>query len=634
MPRPHHCRSTLRAARQIVAAVAGARTGIASGSALAPALIAHSPPPPPPLAAAPPHSFRSSAFPAFEGAAVRGTARHGGLPAYAGALLSAAAAAVAAAVVAGEETLARSECEGVERGMNGRETRGAEMGERKGEEVREKERGAATAERGEEKGAGEGEGEKERGAERGGLAAEVRAGLVAAVGEEGVVEEWDERHSHAKPWNSYHQVAKLPAAVVYPRSTEQVAAVVRVCAQHGVPVVAYGGGTSLEGHTTTPMGGVTINMTRMASVLAVHAADMDAVVQPGITWGALNDHLRPLGLFFPLDPGPGATIGGMAATRCSGSLAVRYGTMRDNVIALKAVLASGEVVKTAARTRKSAAGYDLTRLLIGSEGTLGVITEVTVRLHRIPTLSAVAMCPFPSIRAAADAAIATVHSGVEASRVELLDDVMLRAFNQANGYSYPQQPTLMFELTAATPEHLAQQLAVVRGVAEAHGAGKMRFAEGEEEKRELWRARKEALWAAYSLRPGTEPLITDVCVPLSRLAECMDATKADVQRSALPCPMLAHAGDGNFHVCIFFDPTSAEETAEAKALSAAITLRALAMDGTCTGEHGVGVGKTQYLERELGQEAVGAMQAVKDALDPQGILNPGKVLPPRPHCLS
>ncbi|GJP80427.1 hypothetical protein CLOP_g10630, partial [Closterium sp. NIES-67] len=335
MPRPHHCRSTLRAARQIVAAVAGARTGIASGSALAPALIAHSPPPPPPLAAAPPHSFRSSAFPAFEGAAVRGTARHGGLPAYAGALLSAAAAAVAAARGDEWERNAGS--------RDGRAQGGGGEGEGEG--------GSDSGEGGRERG-GEGEGEKERGAERGGLAAEVRAGLVAAVGEEGVVEEWDERHSHAKPWNSYHQVAKLPAAVVYP--------------------------------------------------------------SPGITWGRpQRPPAPPLGLFFPLDPGPGATIGGMAATRCSGSLAVRYGTMRDNVIALKAVLASGEVVKTAARTRKSAAGYDLTRLLIGSEGTLGVITEVTVRLHRIPTLSAVAMCPFPSIRAAADAAIATVHSGVE-----------------------------------------------------------------------------------------------------------------------------------------------------------------------------------------------------------------------------
>ncbi|CAI5989885.1 unnamed protein product [Closterium sp. NIES-64] len=611
MPRAHH-RSTLAVARRFVAAVANARSDIAPGSARTPALIELSASPlPAPLAATPAHSFRISAFPALRGAAGRNSPLT-----HAGTVLSAAAAAMAAAVVAGEGSAAHTECEGAERGTS--ENEEGEGKEAVSVEIREKaEKGVA-----------------ERRAVVSLLSAEVRAGLVAAVGEEGVEEGEEERQSHAKPWNSYHPVSALPAAVVLPRSTEQVAAVVRVCAEHGVPVVAYGGGTSLEGHTTTPMGGVSINMTRMNQVLAVHEGDMDAVVQPGITWGDLNAHLAPLGLFFPLDPGPGATLGGMAATRCSGSLAVRYGTMRDNVISLQAVLANGEVVRTAARARKSAAGYDLTRLLVGSEGTLAVITELTVRLHRIPPLSAVAMCPFPSIRAAADAAIATVHSGVQASRVELLDEVMVGAFNSANGYCYPHRPTLMLEVTAETPQHLEQQLAAVRAVAERHGAEEMRFAEGEEEKRELWRARKEALWAAYSLRPGTEPLITDVCVPLSRLAECMDATKSDVQRSALPCPMLAHAGDGNFHVCIFFDPSSAEETAEAKALSAAITLRALAMDGTCTGEHGVGVGKTQYLEREVGAGAVAAMQAVKDALDPHGILNPGKVLPPRPPCLS
>ncbi|CAI5470862.1 unnamed protein product [Closterium sp. Yama58-4] len=622
MPRPHP-RSTLAVARRFVAAVADARSDITPGSARSPALIELSAPPPPaPLAATPAHSFRISAFPALRGAAEGDSSRRA-LPTHAGAVLSAAVAAISAAVVAGEGSAAHTECEGAERVKGGSA----------GEEEQENGGGAEGAEEAG-KGAVNGEGVAEHAAAVSALSAEVRAGLVAAVGEEGVEEGESERQSHAKPWNSYHQVAALPAAVVYPRSTEQVAAVVRVCAQHGVAVVAYGGGTSLEGHTTTPMGGVSINMTRMNQVLAVHEGDMDAVVQPGITWGDLNARLAPLGLFFPLDPGPGATLGGMAATRCSGSLAVRYSTMRDNVIALQAVLANGEVVRTAARARKSAAGYDLTRLLVGSEGTLAIITELTVRLHRIPPLSAVAMCPFPSIRAAADAAIATVHSGVQASRLEMLDEVMVGAFNSANGYSYPHRPTLMLEVTADTPQHLQQQLAAVRAVAQRHGAEEMRFAEGEEEKRELWRARKEALWAAYSLRPGTEPLITDVCVPLSRLAECMDATKADVQRSSLPCPMLAHAGDGNFHVCIFFDPTSPEETAEAKALSAAITLRALAMDGTCTGEHGVGVGKTQYLEKEVGAGAVAAMQAVKDALDPQGILNPGKVLPPRPPCLS
>eukprot|EP00850_Spirogloea_muscicola_P022888 SM000316S12303 [mRNA] locus=s316:94325:98134:- [translate_table: standard] len=452
--------------------------------------------------------------------------------------------------------------------------------------------------------------------------------LRRALGPERVVLDDGERQAHAKPWNTYHTILAAPDAVVYPLSTEDVVAVVKACALHRVPLTPFAGGTSLEGHTMTPCAGVSIDMSLMKDVKRLHVEDMDVTVQPGIGWIELNELLRPHGLFFPLDPGPGATIGGMCATRCSGSLAVRYGTMRDNVIALQAVLPNGDIVKTAARARKSAAGYDLTRLLIGSEGTLGVITEVTLRLQRLPEASAVAMCSFPTIKDAANVAIATMHSGIQVSRVELLDEVMMGALNVANGYSYAEQPTLMFELIGSEAS-VGEQTERVQHIVEAHGGSEFVFANTPREKEELWRARKEALWAAYVLKPDCEAMVTDVCVPLSRLADLISETKLELERSTLPCPIVAHVGDGNFHVLILLDPKKPEELREATDLASNMVHRAIAMDGTCTGEHGIGMGKIEYLEEELGLNAVATMAKLKQALDPFHIMNPGKVLPNR-----
>ncbi|XP_027768774.1 D-lactate dehydrogenase [cytochrome], mitochondrial isoform X3 [Solanum pennellii] len=364
----------------------------------------------------------------------------------------------------------------------------------------------------------------------------------------------DERYVHGKPQNSFHKAVNIPDVVVYPRSEEEVSKIVKSCNMHKVPIVPYGGATSIEGHTLSPYGGVCIDMTLMNRVKALHVEDMDVVVEPGIGWMELNEYLESYGLFFPLDPGPGATIGGMCATRCSGSLAVRYGTMRDNVINLKVVLADGEVMKTASRARKSAAGYDLTRLLIGSEGTLGVITEVTLRLQKLPQSSVVAMCNFPTIKDAADVAIATMHSGIQ--------------------------------------------------------------------------IRKEALWACFAMKPKFEAMITDVCVPLSHLAELISRSKQELDASPLTCTVIAHAGDGNFHVVVLFDPTKEEQRREAERLNHFMVHTALSMEGTCTGEHGVGTGKIKYLEKELGIENLRTMKRIKDALDPNNIMNPGKLISP------
>lgn len=394
-----------------------------------------------------------------------------------------------------------------------------------------------------------------------------------------------------------------------------------------VPIVPYGGATSIEGHTLSPYGGVCIDMTLMNRVKALHVEDMDVVVEPGIGWMELNEYLESYGLFFPLDPGPGATIGGMCATRCSGSLAVRYGTMRDNVINLKVVLADGEVMKTASRARKSAAGYDLTRLLIGSEGTLGVITEVTLRLQKLPQSSVVAMCNFPTIKDAADVAIATMHSGIQVSRVELLDEVQIRAINLANDKKLPEIPTLMFEFVG-TEAYAREQTQIVQKIASEHYGSDFVFAEDPEEKKELWKIRKEALWACFAMKPKFEAMITDVCVPLSHLAELISRSKQELDASPLTCTVIAHAGDGNFHVVVLFDPTKEEQRREAERLNHFMVHTALSMEGTCTGEHGVGTGKIKYLEKELGIENLRTMKRIKDALDPNNIMNPGKLISP------
>ncbi|CAN8298439.1 unnamed protein product [Cochlearia groenlandica] len=464
--------------------------------------------------------------------------------------------------------------------------------------------------------------------------------------------DYDERYFHGKPHNSFHKAVNIPDVVVFPRSEEEVSKILKSCNEYKVPIVPYGGATSIEGHTLAPKGGVCIDMSLMKRVKALHVEDMDVVVEPGIGWLELNEHLEQYGLFFPLDPGPGATIGGMCATRCSGSLAVRYGTMRDNVISLKVclfsstdscliiqfyffiklcssqvVLPNGDVVKTASRARKSAAGYDLTRLIIGSEGTLGVITEVTLRLQKIPEHSVVAVCNFPTVKDAADVAIATMMSGIQVSRVELLDEVQIRALNMANGKNLSEVPTLMFEFIG-TEAYAREQTRIVQQIASKHNGSDFVFAEEPEAKKELWKIRKEALWACYAMAPGHEAMITDVCVPLSHLAELISTSKKELDASQLLCTVIAHAGDGNFHTCIMFDPSNEEERKEAERLNHLMVHSALSMDGTCTGEHGVGTGKMKYLEKELGIEALQTMKRIKKALDPNDIMNPGKLIPP------
>ncbi|XP_077245218.1 FAD-linked oxidases family protein isoform X1 [Tasmannia lanceolata] len=439
--------------------------------------------------------------------------------------------------------------------------------------------------------------------------------------------DYDERYFHGNPQNSFHKAVNVPDVVVFPRSQEEVSKIVTSCNKYKVPIVPYGGATSIEGHTLSPYGGVCIDMSSMKSIKALHVEDMDVVVEPGVEWVELNEYLKPYGLFFPLDPGPGATIGGMCATRCSGSLAVRYGTMRDNVISLKAVLANGDVIKTASRARKSSAGYDLTRLMIGSEGTLGVITEVTLKLQKIPQYSVVAMCNFQTIKDAADVAIATMLSGIQVSRVELLDEVQIKAINIANGKNFPEVPTLMFEFVG-TEAYSREQTLLVQKIVCEHNGSDFVFVEDFEAKKELWRIRKEALWACFAMEPNFEAMISDVCVPLSMLAECISKSKKELDASPLVCTVIAHAGDGNFHTVILFDPNQEEQRQEAARLNHFMVHAALSMEGTCTGEHGVGTGKMKYLEEEHGIEALRTMKRIKVALDPNDIMNPGKLIPP------
>ncbi|XP_026415634.1 D-lactate dehydrogenase [cytochrome], mitochondrial-like isoform X1 [Papaver somniferum] len=467
---------------------------------------------------------------------------------------------------------------------------------------------------------------------------------LEAICQDNMTRDYEERYFHGKPQNSFHKALNIPDIVVFPRSEEEVSKIVASCNNHKVPIIPYGGATSIEGHTLAPNGGVCIDMTLMKNVKSLNIEDMDVVVEPGIGWMELNEYLEPYGLFSPLDPGPGATIGGMCATRCSGSLAVRYGTMRDNVISLKVVLANGDVVKTGNRARKSAAGYDLTRLIIGSEGTLGVITEVTLKLQKIPQHSVVAMCNFPTVKDAADVAIATMLSGIQVSRVELLDEVQVKAINLANGKNLPELPTLMFEFIG-TEAYSREQTLIVQKLVSEHNGSDFVFSEEPEAKKELWKIRKEALWALFAMEPDFEAMISDVCVPLSRLAELISLSKKEIDASPLVCTVIAHAGDGNMHALILFDPDKEEQRQEAEKLNQLMVYNALEMQGTCTGEHGVGTGKMkikilhlsvkkivsiylQYLEKELGIEALQTMKKIKSVLDPNNIMNPGKIIPP------
>ncbi len=416
-----------------------------------------------------------------------------------------------------------------------------------------------------------------------------------------------------------------PDAVVFPQNTADVQHVVRLCAEHRVPVIAFGTGTSLEGQINAPRGGISIDFRDMNRVLAVHAEDLDCIVEPGVTRKQLNEHMRDQGVFFPIDPGADASLGGMAATRCSGTNAVRYGTMKDNVLALKVVLANGAVMTTARRAKKSSAGYDLTRLLVGSEGTLGVITELTLRLAGIPEAIASGVCPFPTVEAACNATILTIQSGIPVARIELLDAPQVRACNQYSKLSLPEQPVLFLEFHG-TDAGVAEQSQRFGEIAQDLGGGPFDWAVRAEDRSRLWQARHDAYWAARALRPDTQCIASDVCVPISRLADCVVETQRDIEASRLVAPILGHVGDGNFHLSLTVDLNDADEVKRAHALLERLVARALAMDGTCTGEHGVGQGKMKYLKAEHGEAALETMRAIKRALDPLDIMNPGKIV--------
>ena len=422
---------------------------------------------------------------------------------------------------------------------------------------------------------------------------------------------------------SYH-APHSPDAVAFARSAQEVAAIVRLCSNYKTPVIAFGTGTSLEGHVAALAGGVCIDLTQMDRILRVNAEDLDAVVEAGVTRKQLNEHLRDTGLFFPIDPGADASLGGMAATRASGTNAVRYGTMRENVLSLTVVLADGRVIRTARRARKSAAGYDLTRLFIGSEGTLGIITEVTVRLYGIPEAISAAVCAFPTIEDAVNTVILTIQNGVPVARIELLDEAQMAATNKYSKLNHKVAPTLFFEFHG-TPAGVAEQAETVKSIAADYGGNDFRWATTPEERSKLWQARHDAYYAALALRPGSKGWATDVCVPISRLAECISETQRDLADSPIPSALVGHVGDGNFHLVFMIDPQRPDEIAEASRLNERMVARALAMEGTSTGEHGVGYGKMDFLVSEHG-EALSVMRSIKKALDPDNILNPGKIV--------
>jgi D-lactate dehydrogenase (cytochrome) len=428
-----------------------------------------------------------------------------------------------------------------------------------------------------------------------------------------------EQHGKDQTWNP----SAPPDAVAFVRSTLEVQAVVKICGQHAVPIIPFGAGSSLEGHFTAPYGGVCIDLSQMNNILDVHAEDMDVRVQAGVTRKQLNVELRDKGLFFPIDPGADATIGGMAATRASGTNAVRYGTMKDNVIGLTVVMANGEIVRMGTRARKSSAGYDLTRLMVGSEGTLGVITEVALKVHGIPEAIKAGVVSFPSIAACCNTAIQTIQMGIPIARVELVDVEHIKAINAYSKLTLAEAPTLFVEFHG-TVAGVAEQADMFAAIAVENGAENFDWATQEEGRTKLWQARHDAFWATKALMPGKEESIaTDVCVPLSQLAECVVETQRDLQANKIYGPIIGHVGDGNFHVVLFCNREDAEEVAKVKAVYARMIKRALAMGGTCTGEHGIGSGKRDYLALEQGN-ALPVMRAIKLSLDPQNIMNPGK----------
>ena len=415
-----------------------------------------------------------------------------------------------------------------------------------------------------------------------------------------------------------------PDAVAYPESTAEVSQIVKVCARHVCPVIPWGVGTSLEGHALAFSGGVTVDFSRMNRVIAVNQADMDAVVQPGVTREALNEDLRATGLFFSVDPGANATLGGMAMTRASGTTAVRYGTMRDNVLGFEVVLADGRVIRTGTRARKSSAGYDLTGLMVGSEGTLGLVTELTVRLHGQPEAISAAVCAFADFDRAVEAVIATIQMGIPMARIEFVDPATAAAFNAYAGATLPQVPHLMVEFHGSA-ESAAQDAERFKDIAEEFGATHFDWATSPEDRKALWTMRHNAHYACLASRPGARGLVTDICVPISRLAQAVEETRADIASASIPGPIVGHVGDGNFHSILLFNENDPRERDEAIRLSGRMVERALRLGGTSTGEHGIGVGKLEYMAAEHG-DAWGVMADIKRALDPQNILNPGKMV--------
>ncbi|CEG66966.1 hypothetical protein RMATCC62417_03454 [Rhizopus microsporus] len=433
---------------------------------------------------------------------------------------------------------------------------------------------------------------------------------------------------HGYSNNSYHDEG-APNIVVFPSNTEQVAEIVKIADKYSLPIIPFSGGTSLEGHFTAPRGGICISFTEhMDHIIAFHPDDLDIVVQPGVQWEVLNQFLKEHNLFFPMDPGPGACIGGMVGTSCSGTNAVRYGTMKEWVINLTVVTPDGRIIKTRQRPRKSSAGYDLTKLFIGAEGTLGVVTEITLKLAVIPQVQAVAVCDFPSIRDAAAVVPEIIQAGVQVGAVELLDALMMKAINLSSpDLGYAEKPTLFFKFSGASQVVIDQEIKIVSDIAKRHQGGEFKYAKDEKEKEALWEGRKIALWSSTLLKPNASVWTTDVVVPVSRLPELIQETQKDIETSPLPCPLVGHVGDGNFHVFILFDQSNTEEHAEAVRLNKNLVERAIQMEGSITGEHGVGIGKKKYLEKELGKETIDVMKKIKFAIDPKGIMNPDKVLP-------
>ena len=430
------------------------------------------------------------------------------------------------------------------------------------------------------------------------------------------------RSQHGRDESSFD--APPPAAVVFAESTADVAEAVRLAAGHDVPVIPFGAGSSLEGHLLAVQGGISIDLGRMGRVLAVNAEDLTVTVQPGVTRKALNDELRSAGLFFPIDPGADASLGGMAATRASGTNAVRYGTMRENVLALEVVTAAGEVIRTGTRARKSSAGYDLTRLFVGSEGTLGVMTEITLRVYPLPEAVSAAVCSFPSIEAAVRTTIEIIQLGVPIARVELIDTNTVRMVNAHSKLSLREEPMLLMEFHGS-PASVREQAETVQALASDHGGNAFEWASTPEERTRLWTARHNAYFAAVQSRPGCRPIATDTCVPISRLADCLLDSVAEADASGIPYFLVGHVGDGNFHFGYLLDPDIPEERVTAEKLNHALVTRALALGGTCSGEHGIGLHKMGFLLDEAGAGAVEMMRTLKRALDPKNIMNPGKI---------